>query len=465
MTAIVSGSYPGLSRTGTAAPGDHARLTRVNTLEAVDVLVSAPLLDHERWRRWWIAFIVAGLLTAVFFGSMAYLFIEGIGIFGNNSTVVWGFPIANYVWWIGIGNAGTLISSMLLLTHQHWRAAINRFAEAMTLMAVAIAGLFPIMHMGRPIYFYWLSPYPNTMGLWPQWRSALIWDFWAIVSYLLFSIIFWYTGLIPDLATLRDRATTRGKRLFYGALALGWRNSARHWHVYQTYYRTMAALAVPLVCSVHSIVGLDFAASLMPGWQETIFPPYFVVGAMFSGFAMVVVLAACIRWGLRLEALVTMRHFDLMAKVMLMAATVMFLSYATEWFSGWYSGRAADRRFLAFSFTGTYAPLYWTMLFCNCLAPQAFWFRTVRQSLPAIIAISILINIGMWLERILIVWNTLSHHYIASMWRLFYPTLWDWLILGGSLGFFTFLYLLFVRIFPAVSMHEVKELVHRESTS
>jgi len=459
--AVDSADFP---NRGAARPDEHQRFTRVNSNEAVNVLVTGPLLDRERWRRWWIAFTASAVLTVIFFGAMLYLFVEGIGIFGNNSIVVWGFPIANYVWWIGIGNAGTLISSMLLLTHQCWRAAINRLAEAMTLIAVAIAGLMPIVHMGRPLYFYWLAPYPNTMGLWPQWRSALVWDFWAILSYLCFSIIFWYTGLIPDLATLRDRATTHTKRVVYGALALGWRNSARHRHIYQTYYRTMAALAVPLVCSVHSIVGLDFAASLMPGWQETIFPPYFVVGAMYSGFAMVAVLCVAVRWGLRLEALITMRHFDIMAKIMLMAGTVMLLSYATEWFSGWYSGRGADRRFLVFSFAGAYAPFYWTMIFCNCLAVQAFWFRAARRSLPAIIAISVLINIGMWLERILIVLNTLSHHYVVSMWRLFYPTLWDWLILAGSLGFFAFLYLLFVRFFPVVSMHEVRQLVHEETS-
>jgi molybdopterin-containing oxidoreductase family membrane subunit len=446
----------------TAAPAHDGRLVLVNQIDAINTIVTAPLLDRGHWRRWWIALGVSFLLTLIFFGGAAYLFTKGIGIFGNNSTVVWGYPIANYVWWIGIGNAGTLISSMLLLTHQKWRAAINRFAEAMTLMAVAIAGIMPIMHMGRPIYFYWLFPYANSMGLWPQWRSALIWDFWAILSYLLFSIIFWYAGLIPDMATLRDRAATRGKRLFYGVLAMGWRNSARHWHAYEAYYWTMAALAVPLVTSVHSIVGLDFAASLMPGWQEPIFPPYFVVGAMYSGFAMVVLLTALIRWGLRLEALITLRHFDLMAKIMLFAAIVMTLSYMTEWFSGWYSGRQADREFLTYEFTGTYAWLYWIMLACNCAIPQAFWFPAVRRSVLLIVVIGILINVGMWLERILIVWNTLAHAYVPSRWHIFYPTMWDWLILAGSLGFFAFMYLLFVRIFPAVSMHELKQLQHEE---
>lgn len=445
--------------------GQDDRLVHVSGPEAVNLLVSAPLLDRESWRRWWIALAVSLALTVVFFGAAAWLLVRGIGIFGNNSTVVWGFPIANYVWWIGIGNAGTLISSMLLLTHQKWRAAINRFAEAMTLMAVAIAGIFPLIHMGRPQYFYWLFPYANTMGLWPQWRSALIWDFWAILSYLLFSIIFWYTGLIPDLATLRDRAATRGRRLFYGILALGWRNSARHWKAYETYYFTMAALAVPLVTSVHSIVGLDFAASLMPGWQETIFPPYFVVGAMYSGFAMVVLLTALIRWGLRLEALITLRHFDVMAKIMLFAALVMTLSYASEWFSAWYSGRNVDRNFLVYEFTGTYAPLYWLMLACNCAIPQLFWFPYFRRSILWVVAIGIAINVGMWLERILIVWNTLSQAYVPSMWHLFYPTMWDWLLLVGSLGLFAFMYLLFVRIFPAVSMHEIRQLQAQEQAA
>ncbi|HYZ34383.1 MAG TPA: NrfD/PsrC family molybdoenzyme membrane anchor subunit, partial [Crenalkalicoccus sp.] len=269
-----------------------------------------PLLRRRVGRAWWMAFLFAATLTLVMIVSIAWLFYAGVGIWGINTTAVWGFAIANYVWWIGIGNAGTLISSLLLLTRQHWRASINRFAEAMTLFAVAIAGLFPILHLGRPYLAFWLAPYPNTMELWPQWRSALVWDFWAILSYLLFSLMFWYLGLIPDLATLRDRAQTRAGRIAYGLFALGWRGSALHWHRHDVLYKTMAALAVPLVCSVHSVVGLDFAASLMPGWQETIFPPYFVVGAMFSGFAMVVVLAALLRWGLSLQAVVTERHFD-----------------------------------------------------------------------------------------------------------------------------------------------------------
>ncbi|HVZ51929.1 MAG TPA: NrfD/PsrC family molybdoenzyme membrane anchor subunit [Pseudolabrys sp.] len=431
---------------------------------AINEAVSAPLIERYRWRwrAWWIGFAISAALTLVMLISMTWLFYTGIGIFGNNTTVVWGFPLANYVWWIGIGNAGTLISSMLLLMRQRWRAAINRFAEAMTLFAAAIAGLFPILHLGRPGYFYWLLPYPNTMGVWPQWRSALIWDFWAILSYLLFSIVFWYVGLVPDLATLRDRAQRPFARYFYGALALGWRGSARHWRIYEQYHTAMACLAVPLVVSLHSVVGLDFAASLMPGWNETIFPPYFVVGAMYSGFAMVVLLAALVRWGFGLQALITREHFNVMAKIMLAASLIMGLSYASEWFAAWYHGERAERWFTAFEFTGTYAPLYWALLLFNVIVPQAFWFTRVRRNVLAVVGVALLINVGMWLERIEIVWNTLSHGYLPSLWRIFVPTLWDWSLLLGSLGFFGLLYLLLVRVFPMVSMHEVRRLVFEE---
>ena len=424
--------------------------------------VADPLLRYHVGWRWWLAFACSGALTMAMVVCIAWLFIAGVGVWGINTVNVWGFAIANYVWWIGIGNAGTLISSLLLLTRQSWRASINRFAEAMTLFAAAIAGLFPILHLGRPYLFYWLAPYPNTMGLWPQWRSALVWDFWAILSYLLFSVMFWYVGLLPDLATLRDRAPTRAGQLIYGALALGWNGSARTWILHDSLYRAMAALAVPLVCSVHSVVGLDFAASLMPGWQETIFPPYFVVGAMFSGFATVVTLAALIRWGFSLQALVTVEHFDAMAKFLLLGATVLGLSYGTEWFMSWYSGEHAERDLTRYLFSGDYSPLYWTMLACNVVLPQLFWFRPCRRRIPLIFAIAILINVGMWLERILIVWNTLSHAYMPTQWKLFIPTLWDWLLLVGSLGFFAFLYLVFCRLIPVVSMHEVARLRHEE---
>src|SRR5579862_9897307 len=392
MTALT------LRHDATAAQATRWTLPGARDFEAVNATIAAPLLNRSSWtwRAWWIGFVISLALTIAFLIAIFLIFYRGIGIWGVNSTVVWGVAIADYVWWIGIGNAGTLISSMLLLMRQQWRASTNRFAEAMTLFAAAIAGIFPIIHLGRPLYFYWLAPYPNTMALWPQWRSALIWDFWAILSYILFSIIFWYVGLIPDFATMRDRARTKLPGAIYGALALGWRGSARHWQAYETLHLALACLGVPLVVSLHSVVGMDFAASLMPGWQETIFPPYFVVGAMYSGFAMVVCVAALVRWGFRLEGLITVAHFDVMAKVMLAASIVMGLSYASEWFNGWYGGEHADRSLVAFEFTGAYAPLFWMLLLCNVVIPQAFWFAAVRENIVAVFAIAVLINVGMW---------------------------------------------------------------------
>ena len=439
----------------------------IDSCEAVNRLIAAPLLDRQgwgrqQWRGWWMLMGIALPLTGVFLLGVYMILAKGIGLLGNNTTIVWGFPIANYVWWIGIGNAGTLISALLLLTRQTWRAAINRFAEAMTLFSVAIAGIFPIIHLGRPMFFYWLAPYPNPMTLWPQWRSALVWDFWAIASYLIFSIVFWYTGLIPDLATLRDRATRPLTRKLYGVFALGFRSSARQWTIHQSFYKTMACLAVPLVCSVHSIVGMDFAASVMPGWQESIFPPYFVVGAMFSGFAMVVILAALIRKALHFQSLVTDRHFDVIGKIIVASACIMGASYATEWFTAWYSGERAQRTYLAYVFTGTYAPFYAIMLFGNVIAPQVLWFKRARASLPTMVTVAVLVLIGMWFERILIIWNTLGHDYLPTLWRAFWPTIWDYLVLVGSLGVFLLAFLLFVRLLPSVSMFEMRELAMRE---
>lgn len=437
------------------------------SFEAINELVSAPLLSPEKWswRVWWGAFIVSLALTLLMMICASWLFATGVGLWGVNTTVVWGFAIANYVWWIGIGNAGTLISAMLLLMRQHWRASINRFAEAMTLFAAGIAGLFPIMHLGRPLYFYWLAPYPNTMALWPQWRSALIWDFWAILSYLLFSVLFWYAGLIPDLACLRDRAKTRRGQFWFGLFALGWRGSARHWRLYHVYHTTMACLGVPLVVTLHSVVGLDFAASLMPGWSETIFPPYFVVGAMYSGFAMVILLAAAVRWGFSLQALITVEHFDVMAKILLTASMIMTISYMTEWFGAWYGGEPAERSLVAFEFLGTYRMFYYAMLVCNCLVAHMFWLRSARRNIALVVVAGVLINIGMWLERMNIVWNTLSHGYAQSMWRAFHPTFWDYALLFSSLGFFAFLYLVLCRLAPIVSMHETRRLVVPEATT
>ncbi len=445
------------------AQGRRWTLPSLRTPGDVTEAVATPLMDRKAGRAWWIAVLGALVLTGV--GALAFGFslAYGPGLWGNNTAVVWGFPIANYVWWIGIGNAGTLISSLLLLTRQKWRGSINRFAEAMTLFAVSMAGIFPILHLGRPMYFYWLAPYPNTMGLWPQWRSALVWDFWAILSYLLFSLIFFYVGLIPDLATLRDRAGPRGRRRLYGVAALGWQGTPVHWRAQERLHRTLAAIAVPLVCSVHSIVGLDFAASLMPGWTESIFPPYFVVGALFSGFAMVVLIALTIRRALGLEALIVPAHFDVMARIILAAAFVMGASYGAEWFSAWWSGEATDKRLVLFELTGHYAPLYWAMLLSNVAAPQLFCVKRLRTSPAALVGVSIAVLVGMWLERILIIVNSLSIGYEPSFWRFYAPTIVDFLILLGTLGAFLLMLLIFARLLPVISMHEMRKLVAQEA--
>ncbi|WP_414475920.1 NrfD/PsrC family molybdoenzyme membrane anchor subunit [Microvirga sp. M2] len=435
------------------------------TYETLTAEVADPILKHRFGRVWWLALGGSFLFLLATIAAIGWLFINGIGSWGVNSTVVWGYAIASYVWWIAIGSGGTLISSILVLTRQDWRHSVNRFAESMTLFAISIAGVFPILHLGRPTYFYWLAPYPNTMSLWPQWRSALVWDFWAILSYLLFSIVFLYVGLLPDLATMRDRAKTQAGRVFYGSLALGWRGSVRHWTSLKTLHTTLAALALPLVTSVHSIVGLDFAASLMPGWQETIFPPYFVVGALYSGFAMVLLLTMLVRWGQQLQSIITVNHFDAMAKIILTGSIVMTYAYATEWFLAWYGGSQADRSLVAYMFTGDYAPIYWSLLFCNCLLPQILWLRPARRNLPALAVVAILILVGMWLERLLIIWNTLSHDYMPSLWRLFHPTLSDWVLLIGPLGVFTFMFLWFLRLFPAVSMYEMRGLCRNEGVA
>ena len=437
-------------------------LPSIRTMHDVTERVAVPLMDRRAGRAWWLAVLGTAALTGVGAIAVGFSLAFGPGLWGNNTAVVWGFPIANYVWWIGIGNAGTLISSLLLLTRQKWRASINRFAELMTLIAVSIAGIFPILHLGRPMYFYWLAPYPNSMSLWPQWRSALTWDFWAIVSYLLFSIVFFYVGLLPDLATLRDRSGSLGWRRFYGVLAMGWQGRLDQWRAWKRLHTALALIAVPLVCSVHSIVGLDFAASLMPGWTEGIFPPYFVVGALFSGFAMVVLIALVIRRALRLEAMILRAHFDCMAKVILAASIVMGASYAAEWFSAWWSGDAGDRRVVAYEFTGSYCPLYWAMLAGNVLIPQLFWVPRWRVSTPVLIGVAISVLIGMWLERILILLNTLLLGYEPSFWRVYAPTIVDFAILLGTLGAFTLLFLFAARLLPMVSMHEVRELLVEE---
>ena len=395
-----------------------------------------------------------------FLYATAYLFAKGIGIWGTTIPIGWAFPIVNFVWWVGIAHAGTLISAILLLLSQDWRTSINRFAEAMTLFAVACAGLFPLLHLGRPWVFHWLMPYPNTMDLWPQFRSPLVWDVFAVLTYFTVSILFWYTGLIPDLATLRDRTPNRFAQIVYGMLAMGWRGSAVHWHRYATAYLLMAGLATPLVVSVHSIVGMDFAAAIVPGWHTTIFPPYFVAGAIFSGFAMVVTLAIPLRAVYGLQSFVTLRHLDNMAKIILATGSIVAYGYTAEVFFSYYSGNPYERYVTINRALGPYAWSYWALIACNIVTPQLLWFRSVRRSAPVLFVIALVINVGMWLERFVIVVVSLHRDFLPSAWGMYYPTIWDFVHFVGSLGLFFTLLFLFIRLLPMISIFELRELVH-----
>ncbi|HWL16877.1 MAG TPA: NrfD/PsrC family molybdoenzyme membrane anchor subunit, partial [Opitutus sp.] len=379
-----------------------------------------------------------------------------------NIPVAWGFAIVNFVWWIGIGHAGTFISAILLLLHQHWRTSINRFTEAMTLFAVACAGLFPLLHLGRPQFFYWLLPYRDTMGLWPQFRSPLVWDIFAVTTYGTVSLLFWYVGLIPDLATLRDRAPTLAKRRLYGLLSLGWRGDARHWIHYEKLYLLLAGLATPLVVSVHSIVGLDFAIAILPGWHSTIFPPYFVAGAIFSGFAMVLTLVVPLRRVYGLTNYITDRHLELMAKVLMATGWIVLYGYFAEFFEAWRSGDLLERSMAVNRATGPYAPWFWLLLACNLLAPQLLWWRSLRRSALVLWVIALVVNVGMWLERFIIVITSLHRDFLPSSWGMYIPTFWDWATFAGTLGLFGALLFLFVRYLPAISMTEMRKLVAEE---
>lgn len=424
--------------------------------------ISSVVLTSRTPRFWWVGFLVSFVFAMVFFASVTYLFYKGVGIWGINIPAGWGFAISNFVWWIGIGHAGTFISAFLLLLRQNWRTSINRFAEAMTLFAVANAGMYPILHLGRPQFVYYMFPYPNVMHLYPQWRSPLVWDFFAIATYALVSIMFWYMGLIPDLATFRDRAGSRFGKVFYGLLSLGWRNSARHWQRYHKAYFLMAGIATPLVISVHSIVSLDFSVGIIPGWHSTIFPPYFVAGAIFSGFAMVLTLGIPLRKFYRFEDFITMRHIDNMAKIMLAMGLIVAYGYLMEFFMSWYSGDPYEAGQTIYRFTGAYAPFFYVMLACNVFIPQLLWIKSVRLNLPLLFVISLLINVGMWLERLIIVDASLSNSFMPSSWGIFIPTLWDWSTFIGTLGLFVALMFVFVRLLPAISIFEMRELVRKQ---
>jgi Ni/Fe-hydrogenase subunit HybB-like protein len=399
------------------------------------------------------------LFTMVLLAAASYLFVKGVGIWGVNIPVAWGFAIVNFVWWIGIGHAGTLISAILLLLNQPWRNSINRFAEAMTLFAVMCAGMFPLFHLGRPWLFYWLFPYPNTMQVWPQFRSPLVWDVFAVSTYFTVSLVFWFAGLIPDLGTLRDRAQSRFARAAYGFLAMGWRGSARHWKNYESAYLLLAGLATPLVVSVHTVVSFDFAIAILPGWHTTIFPPYFVAGAIYSGFAMVLVIAIPIRKYYGLGDMITMRHLDNSAKIMLATGLIVAYGYFIETFLAWYRHNDFDFFMIQNRMHGPYAPLYLALMLCNVAAPQVLWFRSVRRNVGALFAVSIVVLVGMWLERFIIVVTSLHRDFLTSSWGMYYPTRWDWLTLAGTIGFFVMAMYLFIRFLPMISIFEMRTLL------
>jgi molybdopterin-containing oxidoreductase family membrane subunit len=433
------------------------------TFTSVTDKIASIVLRRGTPKGWYVGFILSFALLMVGLYAIGYLLVIGVGIWGINVPVAWGFAIVNFVWWIGIGHAGTLISAILLLLKQQWRTSINRFAEAMTLFAVACAGLFPLLHMGRPWFFYWMLPYPNTMRLWPQFRSPLIWDVFAVSTYFTVSLLFWYIGLIPDMATLRDRSSTsRAGRVIYGILAMGWRGSALHWRRYETAYVLMAGLATPLVVSVHTVVSFDFAVAIVPGWHTTIFPPYFVAGAIYSGFAMVLALAIPIRAFYGLEDFITLRHLENMAKVMLATGLMVAYGYSMEAFMAWYSGNAVERFTTYNRMFGPYGAFYWALIATNILIPQVLWFKKARTSPGLLWVVALVVNVGMWLERFVIVMS-LHRDFMPSAWGRYSPTVWDWATFIGTLGLFFSLLFLFVRFLPMISIFEMRTLLPESS--
>ena len=422
--------------------------------------ISSIVLKKRTPFGWFAGFGVAMLLVGVLTATIGKLVLVGVGIWGINHPVGWGMDIINFVWWIGIGHAGTLISAILLLLRQEWRTSINRFAEAMTLFAVASAGLYPALHTGRPWYDYWLFPYPNTMGLWPQFRSPLMWDVFAVSTYATVSALFWYVGLIPDLATLRDRSTSFIGRKVYGMAALGWRGSAKHWYRYETAYLLLAGLSTPLVLSVHTIVSFDFAVAQVPGWHTTFFPPYFVAGAVFAGFAMVLTLAIPIRRVFRLQDFITMKHLENMGKIMLATGLIVAYSYTMELFYAWYSGNTFERSaLLQTRIHGPYKHMYVALIVCNVLAPQLMWFKRFRTSTVMLFIAAMFVNVGMWLERFVIIPESLSRDFLPSSWGMYHGSPYDWSMYIGSIGLFFALLFLFLRFLPMISIFEMRTLL------
>ncbi len=421
--------------------------------------ISAIVLNRRPPLWWILGFAVSFSLMMLLLVAVTYLFVAGVGIWGINIPIGWGFAIVNFVWWIGIGHAGTLISAILLLLRQQWRTSINRFAEAMTLFAVSCAGLFPLLHLGRPWLAYWLFPYPDTMKLWPQFRSPLVWDCFAVSTYATVSLLFWYVGLVPDLATLRDRSRNRAAKIIYGILSMGWRGSAVHWYRHETASLLLAGLATPLVVSVHTIVSFDFSFALVPGWHSTIFPPYFVAGAVFQGFAMVLTLTIPVRKLFHLEDFITARHLDNMGKVMLATGLIVGYGYMSETFIAWYSADIYERYMTLNRMFGPYAIVYWCVIACNILIPQLLWLRKIRRNVAALFMIAMGVNIGMWMERFMIIVGSLHRDFMPSAWGMYYPTRWDFFTFFGTIGLFLALLFLFIRFLPLISIFEMRELV------
>ena len=414
-------------------------------------------------RAWYIAFGIANLLLVMLGANILHLIFTGVGVWGNKAPQFWGWPIVNFVFWVGIGHAGTLISAILFLFRQNWRTSINRTAEAMTIFAVVCAGLFPGIHIGRVWVFYWLFPIPTEhLAMWPNFRSPLLWDVFAVSTYATVSLLFWYMGMVPDIATFRDRSTNNIKRFIYGLLSLGWTGSARAWHRYEMAYVILAALATPLVLSVHTIVSFDFAVSQLPGWHTTIFPPYFVAGAIFSGFAMVVTLMVPARELFGLKDLITIRHLENMNKIIVATGTMVGFAYGIEFFIAWYGANPYEQFAFINRAFGPFAWAYWTMVSCNVIAPQFFWFKKIRTSPWLMVVVCIFVNIGMWFERFVITITSLSRDFLPSSWDYFDPTPVDVMMLIGSFGLFFTLFLLFCRFLPMVAMAEVKSVMPQD---
>jgi Ni/Fe-hydrogenase subunit HybB-like protein len=439
--------------------GEYVELAPGHTFRSVTEEVSRIVLTGHTPLGWYFGFMVAGSIVIMLLTALSWLFLKGVGIWGLDIPVGWGFAIINFVWWIGIGHAGTLISAILLLFKQQWRNSINRFAEAMTIFAVVCAGMFPLIHVGRPWLGYWLFPYPNSMSVWPQFRSPLLWDVFAVSTYATISVVFWYIGMIPDLGTMRDRANSKSAQYIYGMFALGWRGSVRHWAQYETASLLLAGLATPLVLSVHTVISFDFAVAVLPGWHTTIFPPYFVAGAIYSGFAMVVTLAVPIRKFYHLEDIITLRHLDNMGKVMLATGLIVAYGYSMEVFMSWFSASHWESFMMWNRMFGPMGWSYWVLITCNIALPQLLWLRSVRVNPVQLFILSLIVNTGMWFERFVIVVTSLYRDFLPSSWGTYRATRWDYATFVGTLGLFTALFFLFIRFLPMIPMSELRGML------